>query len=395
MMKNYKLFIDYGPFNEKIIDAMYDVRFCGMPASFLLLDNRKTNTYCHLCASLLTFVIPNSKRVEGKLVTLDGGEHSWVEFGDMVYDTSDLLMWDKQSYYERFGVLSSDVVSDEEVHSLTDKYLNSKGFLESFVCWIEDLEGNLHDNIYQKFLIEHIERFKKEIGYDSLEIDEEQLEKSREDLKSVYSKIAGFIKNNPVNYKRNGGNKMAKVENIKAQYMVYDAESVPSCVYEVARALELFVGDMDETIRSSRKASRDNCRYIQISKLTNFFYDLFGYEVEDSEVYSTDTDLIIRQRFLADRYREHFLEMLDALSMDNFYDIYKLSMFTYDSYADNYRYLESLRDGVAFAGQGIGYYAPGEDTQVAFSEFFDEEIQGLKGKEKVYKNRRLLWKKQN
>ena len=202
MADKYEVFVHYGPYDKDTIDAMYNVRFCGMPISFLLLDGRKTNIYCHFCASLLTYVIPGSKRVEGKLTVLDGEDHSWVEKDGYVYDTTEVLMWDKDCYYEKDGVLSSFVVSDEEVDKCTKEYLTNPGFNESFVCWIEDLEGSLENNVYRRILREHIDRFKEEIGYDSLVIDQDELDDVRESLASMYSEIAEFKSNNPVMYKR-------------------------------------------------------------------------------------------------------------------------------------------------------------------------------------------------
>ena len=201
-MGKYEAFVHYGPYDKETIDNMYNVRFCGMPISFLLLDNRKTNTYCHFCASLLTFVIPGSKRVEGKLTTLDGSDHSWVEVGDVVYDTTEVLMWDKKSYYEKDGVLSSFVVSDEDVHESADMYLENSGFTESFVAWIEDLESNMENNIYRRFLSDHIERFKKEIDYDNLVVDQGELREMRLSLNKMYGEINRFISENPVKNKR-------------------------------------------------------------------------------------------------------------------------------------------------------------------------------------------------
>lgn len=202
MADKYEAFVHYGPYDKDTINEMYNVRFCGMPISFLLLDNRKTNTYCHFCASLLTFVIPGSKRVEGKLVSLDGEEHSWVEVDDVVYDTSEVLIWDKDSYYEKNGVLSSSVVSDERVHESADKYLENAGFSESFVAWIEDLEGNIENNVYRRFIREHIARFKEEIGYDSLEINQDELNEMRKSLNEMYGEINRFVAEHPIKNKR-------------------------------------------------------------------------------------------------------------------------------------------------------------------------------------------------
>lgn len=202
MADKYEIFVHYGPYDMDTINAMYDVRFCGMPISFLLLDRRKTNTYCHFCASLLTYVIPGSKRVEGKLTVLDGSDHSWVEVDDVVYDTTETLMWDKTSYYEKDGVLSSFAVSEEEVKKSAEAYINDSGFTESYVAWIEDLENSLEDNVYQRFLRDHIERFKQEIGFDTLEVNQNELTQMRDSLRQLYSEIDGFKTANPVKCKR-------------------------------------------------------------------------------------------------------------------------------------------------------------------------------------------------
>ena len=111
-------------------------------------------------------------------------------------------MWDKKSYYEKDGVLSSKVVSDEEVHEEADKYLSGNGFVESFIVWVEDLEGNLEKNIYRRFLREHIDRFKEEVGYDSFEVDEEELESVRESMKAFYGEIQSFVEEHPIKYKK-------------------------------------------------------------------------------------------------------------------------------------------------------------------------------------------------
>lgn len=202
MADKYEAFVHYGPYDKETIDRMYDVRFCGMPISFLLLDRRKTNTYCHFCASLLTHVIPDSKRVEGKLAVLDGDDHSWVEANGWVYDTTEVLMWDKDCYYEKDGVLSCFDVSEEEISECTKNYINNPGFTESFVCWIEDLEANLENNLYKSILRDHIDRFKVEIGYDSLVVDQDELNEMRSSLASMYGEIEEFKTNNPVKYKR-------------------------------------------------------------------------------------------------------------------------------------------------------------------------------------------------
>lgn len=201
MANKYELFVHYGPYDKETIEAMYSVRFAGMPLSFLLLDGRKTDTYCHFCASLLALTIPGAKRVEGKQVVIDGSEHSWVEVDDVVYDTSKLSMWQKDAYYDRYGVLSADVVSDEDVHKQADTYLNDEGYVEAQVAWIQELEENVDTMMYKTFLVDHIARFKEEIGYDSLKPDMEVVGEVRQSIDALYGEIKQFISDNPVLYK--------------------------------------------------------------------------------------------------------------------------------------------------------------------------------------------------
>lgn len=203
MANKYEIFVHYGPYDKETIEALYKVRIYGMPLSFFLLDARKTDTYCHYCASLLTFAIPDSKRVEGRQVVLDGCEHSWVEIDDYVYDTSKVTMWKKDAYYEHRGVFSTKVISDELVHKNADSDLNNPGFYEGHVAWIRELEENLDNNPYRTFLRDHISRFKEEIGYGTREADEERVSDVRTSLEKLYGEIDKFKKENPVYYKRN------------------------------------------------------------------------------------------------------------------------------------------------------------------------------------------------
>ena len=132
---------------------MYNVRFKGMPISFLLLDGRKTDTWCHFCVNLMVSVVPNSKRMIGNVETLGGDEHSWLEVNDMyVYDTSNMAMWLKDAYYERYGILSSKDVSLDVVKQESDKFLCSDGNINLYVAWIRDLEENIESLIYKDFL---------------------------------------------------------------------------------------------------------------------------------------------------------------------------------------------------------------------------------------------------
>ena len=98
-----------------------------------------------------------------------------------------------------------------------------------------------------------------------------------------------------------------------------------------------------------------------------------------------DSKVVMRISCLAERYKGYFDRMMESVNSDNFADIYKLAFFTYNSFTSNYHYLESLRDGIRFAVDGVTYYGSGEDSQGEFSEFFEEVFPIVVGKEKVYK----------
>lgn len=180
---------------------------------------------------------------------------------------------------------------------------------------------------------------------------------------------------------------MTALDIIKTEYMLYELEAIPSSRDETIKVVDLFIGDMDDTISSSKTAMHENFRDEQITKVKNFFLDLFGYEGEDVEQFGHDTGIVFRHSCLADRYKDYFNRMKGILSDDNYVDICKLAMFTYQSYTSNYRYLESLRDSIKFATDGVTYYGAGEDTQAEFSEFFDGVFEGMTKKNKVYRKK--------
>lgn len=178
---------------------------------------------------------------------------------------------------------------------------------------------------------------------------------------------------------------MSSVEKIKDEYMLFEADGFPEKEISSKVVLDVFIGDMEETIRSSRVAVRDNFTDEQITKVKNFFLDLAGYDQENVEQFDEDSKVVMRISCLAERYKGYFDRMMESVNSDNFADIYKLAFFTYNCFTSNYHYLESLRDGIRFAVDGVTYYGSGEDSQGEFSEFFEEVFPIVVGKEKVYK----------
>lgn len=191
----YEIFRDWFPYDDETIDKMYDVKCYGMPVSFILLDSRKTETYCHFCANFLNLVIPGSVRVKGRKAVLNGGYHSWVEVGDYVYDTTALSKWRKEAYYDRDNPYDIEVVPFTEVWCNTRDQRNSYGIPELYVAWIRDLEEDMEKNSfkpYGKKIKEHIARFAVEEKLHEKKLDEEQVLVCYNELQELYSSIAKF-----------------------------------------------------------------------------------------------------------------------------------------------------------------------------------------------------------
>lgn len=178
---------------------------------------------------------------------------------------------------------------------------------------------------------------------------------------------------------------MTTEEIISDEFMLFELEAVPSSCDETVKVVDVFLDDMDETSKSSMVAVRENYRDETIAKVKNFFLDLIGYEGENIEQFDRDSGVVLRIGALAERYREYFDKMKACANDGNYIDVCKLAMFTYRNFTSNYHYLESLRDSIKFATEGVTYYGSGEDTQGEFSDFFEEVFPVVKGSNKVYK----------
>lgn len=178
---------------------------------------------------------------------------------------------------------------------------------------------------------------------------------------------------------------MDKLDKLKDEYMLYEVEAVPNNKEEVMKTIKLFIKDMNKSINCTFRAIRENYREEQFAKVRNIFLNALGYEEESIECFSYDTNVLLQHRSLAETYKGYFSRMGSVVNDYNFEDIYKLTMYTYDSYEGNYEYLESLRDSISFMTSGISYCGVGEDTQEVFSKFFTDIFDSVvsKGKEKV------------
>ncbi|HAB65862.1 MAG TPA: hypothetical protein DCE23_00700 [Firmicutes bacterium] len=194
-MKKFQYGVDYFAYDMDLIEKMFNIRICGVPLSFFLLDLRKTDTYCHLNSDILAYFMEDSNRVEGELPSISGDDkgHSWVEKDDFVFDTITGAKWKKDSYYERYAPYNCVVLPRDSSTERIKEYLqHNENYPEMYVAIIRDMEEELPKMIYGKVLRSHIDRFIAEKKLDSIELDSSLVDKFMIGLKEVYRHTKEF-----------------------------------------------------------------------------------------------------------------------------------------------------------------------------------------------------------
>lgn len=194
-MKKFQYGVDYFAYDMELIEKMFNIRICGIPLSFFLLDLRKTDTYCHLNSDILAHFMEGSNRVEGELPSISGDDkgHSWVEKDDFVFDTIIGAKWKKDSYYERYAPYNCVVLSRDSSTERIKEYLqHNENYPEMYAAIIRDMEEELPKMIYGKVLRSHIDRFIAEKKLDSIELDSSLVDKFMIGLKEVYRHTKEF-----------------------------------------------------------------------------------------------------------------------------------------------------------------------------------------------------------
>lgn len=193
-MKNYTLGEDYVPYTKELIEHMYNVRIGGMPASFFLLDMRKTNTQCHASSNILAYVLKDAKRMTGESAMISGADksHSWVEDDEFVYETTEGTIWKKESYYDREKPTNVHEVSKEQVIKELDNLVDKEVPKEVMVAYIQDMKFNLIGKPYEKELDNHMDRFSEEKDLSNYSIA--KMYEYMFELRKAYSRIKMYAK---------------------------------------------------------------------------------------------------------------------------------------------------------------------------------------------------------
>ncbi len=195
MKERFQYGRDYTVYDMDLIEMMYNIRICGVPLSFYLLDLRKTDTYCHLTSDILAYFIEGSNRVEGEMPCIKGDDkgHSWVEKDDLVYETTKGAIWKKKSFYERYSPYNCVVQTRDSSEDRIKKYLNhSDNYPELYMAWIQDMEECLDTMVYGKVLRMHMDRFKEEKGLDGKSLNPELIKQFYEDLQKAHKHTEEF-----------------------------------------------------------------------------------------------------------------------------------------------------------------------------------------------------------
>lgn len=194
-MDKFQYGVDYFTYDMELIEKMYNIRICGVPLSFYLLDLRKTDTHCHLTSNFLAYFIEGANRIEGELPSIPGDDkgHSWVKKDDFVLDTTEGLMWKEKSYYECYVPYNCITLSRESSEEQIKEYLQyNENYPEMYVAIIRDMEEELSKMMYGKVLRSHIDRFIAEKRLNSIELDSALIEKFMIGLKAVYQHTQEF-----------------------------------------------------------------------------------------------------------------------------------------------------------------------------------------------------------
>ena len=181
---------------------------------------------------------------------------------------------------------------------------------------------------------------------------------------------------------------MDKYERIKTEYMLFEADTLPEDFDDAKECLNVYIEDMDDSLKGIRRSVRENTFEICINGIRNFVNLILDYVPEEKEWYIADNEVLERHRVVAVRYREMFSLIKDSMTDSNYQELTKLAEFTHNSYMSNYHYLESVRDSIEYSARGITYYGGGDDTLSEYSMFFNETMARIVGeKNKVFEKK--------
>ena len=109
------------PYEEELIDNLRKQTFNGIPITILLFTNFLCKGECYVCSVNLTRGMDHFHLVHGDINCIKKNDeypnHSWVEKGSFIYDTTDGFKWEKNLYYELFEPVVQEVYDENTVQT--------------------------------------------------------------------------------------------------------------------------------------------------------------------------------------------------------------------------------------------------------------------------------------
>lgn len=174
-------------FYEKYNNKIEDITFGKF------LESSYTIGCCHFYAMLLAKNTPNSVLKVGELKTLEASvrdeylepfEHSWVEVGDYVLDTTARQIFKKDYYYKVFEPVAYKTYSQNDLCDEKLFLTHMYWALKNREFFLEDTFNKYFKNKYQKYkndkkFVDNLNKIKKEysILIDPIKNKEEIIEK--------------------------------------------------------------------------------------------------------------------------------------------------------------------------------------------------------------------------
>lgn len=189
------------------------------------------------------------------------------------------------------------------------------------------------------------------------------------------------------NKKRSESVTTFEFEKLKTEFMLMNVVNLPSSLEDARCLIESYIDDMvDVEHRAKREILRNNVNY-GLGKIENAFLEFMYLDTDDLSYLDDDLGVILSQRALGSLFKRYFSFMSESLSDDNYQELSKLAIFTNKKYLDNYEHLESVRDCITCGCLGLSCTSSGEETRMAYDEFFRETFANITTKkvEKVKK----------
>lgn len=199
--KKYNILLRYGfmtgkirAYDEELIDKLRKVYYGGIPASIILMIDDMVRHKCYDRAVLMTHAFKDDEfkvvhasidgiRLDPRCIEAFGNDplyadHCFVEKKDengktWVYDTTDMLIYDKDLYYKMYRPVVRNVNSKEETLSFCDfvDVENADVERDKYIAplLLPTIEKSIsRQKIYRKELEKELLLYKKEIDYDTL-----------------------------------------------------------------------------------------------------------------------------------------------------------------------------------------------------------------------------------